>query len=621
MKTNKTKSKTENKKSQAELAGEESRKVKRKKRLLMNLFFSSVLPLTVCFFGPFEIYAGNLDEFSFSLGDFIPLCLLFALAVWGVLFGLLCLLKRTPRKIAYTALVWLSLMAFLQRNYLNMGINALTGDGVGTATVDVGSSVINLLVWLLVGGLLIFLTLKFKKGYPKAITLVSLAILVSLLGAQTVGFLSVSLKTDVYVPVNIRNSSADNGSIEILTYDGITDFSKNKNVVMFIVDRFDEKFYEVMAEEDPEFFSRLDGFTHFSDYTSLYCRTYPAVASIITGKDHDFNMKKDEAFDYYYSDGGNVGLLSKSFGYDIALYTEKSYVYNDASVMADYVVNTSVVNDYYIDSHRALAGDMLRLSLSQYLPIAAKWWAGWMSTASFNSHAVYEKYEAETDTPNAEDPSGISKGDEYTCNESSTAPLYEYIDSQDFSADAARNRFTLIHLFGCHDIYNTKEESVRAKLGDIEETFEIIYRYLDEMKRLGIYDDATIIITGDHGSALSDSKMIGEAASYDDGTRVTAMLFKPSGASGEELRESSAQISQDELWNTIFSSEKLPVNHGETFFDISEDEDRERRYLFEIYKNAKNNDLEYNQVIEYKIRGTAREGGNWEIVSRTDIIK
>ena len=31
--------------------------------------------------------------------------------------------------------------------------------------------------------------------------------------------------------------------------------------------------------------------------------------------------------------------------------------------------------------------------------------------------------------------------------------------------------------------------------------------------------------------------------------------------------------------------------------------------------------LEYNQLIEYKIEGTANDGDNWTIVERTDIKK
>ena len=97
------------------------------------------------------------------------------------------------------------------------------------------------------------------------------------------------------------------------------------------------------------------------------------------------------------------------------------------------------------------------------------------------------------------------------------------------------------------------------------------------------------------------------------------MLFKKSGDAGTALATSSAQISQDELWNTIFESEGLlEEKNGESFFEIPEGVDRERRYVFEMYKNSKNNDLKYNRVYEYKIVGNANLSESWEIVKETD---
>ena len=337
----------------------------------------------------------------------------------------------------------------------------------------------------------------------------------------------------------------------VLTYENMGQLSSGKNVVFFLVDRFDANYYETMVKNEPAFFDRLDGFTHFSDYTSLYCRTYPAVASILTGKDHDYFVKnKNTAFNNFYGDGGALGVLKKN-GYTINLYTEQSYVYNDATVMMDYVDNVS-----------------------------------------------------------------NSEGEEaFAVNADATTDLLLRLVNTTFAKTKSEGQFTFIHLYGCHDTSKTSNENIRN-------TFNLIYYYIDQMKVLGIYEDATIIITGDHAAALSDSKMIGSANKNDDGTRVTAMFFKKSGDSGTPVSESSAQISQDELWNTIFESEGLAKEkNGISFYDIPEGVDRERRYIFEMYKNSKNNDLKYNRLYEYKIVGNANKSESWVLVKETDIIK
>lgn len=337
---------------------------------------------------------------------------------------------------------------------------------------------------------------------------------------------------------------------KVLTYANVGELSSGKNIVMFVVDRFDENYYETMISSDPDYFDRLDGFTHYNDYTSLYARTYPAVASMLTGRDHDYLSNRSKATklnELYSNGGGKLGVL-KELGYSINIYTGKGNSYAEASVMADYVDNVS-------------------------------------------------RKEGET-----------------ACT-TNIAAYREQLDQSGFNLVDGYGQFTFIHLYGCHDTSLTVKNRITV-------TFDLIYYYLDQMKALGIYDDATIIITGDHPAALSDSKMIGSANSKDDGTRVTAMFFKRSGESGTPLRYSSAQISQDELWNSIFESEEhLDEKDGESFFDIPEGEDRERRYIFELYKNSKNNGLKYNKLIEYKITGSANNGDNWKIEKETDIVK
>lgn len=330
----------------------------------------------------------------------------------------------------------------------------------------------------------------------------------------------------------------------VLTYDNLHSLSSGKNIVIFLVDRFDAKYYRKMENKSPDFFERLDGFTYFNDYTSLHCRTYPGVASILTNLEHNYSSKKADAFNYFYSNGGALRALHES-GYTVNVYTETDYVYTDATLMSEYVSNTGYV------------------SLSEEFKVGVE----------------------------------------------ATVDLKERLMSREFYTEDTPGQFTFIHLFGCHDTSKSSNQN-------IEDSFEIIYYYIDRMKALGVYEDATIAIMGDHASALSDSKYIGKASSSDDGTRVTAMLFKRSGESGTALARTEAQVSQDELWATIYESEGLTsLKKGESFFDIPEGVDRERRYLFYMYKNTKNNNLAYSQVIEYKITGSANNSENWEMIT------
>ena len=102
-----------------------------KRKIPLSLLLALTLPLTICLFGPFETYCGNIGEFTFSLGDFLPLCVTFGAVAAVAVFAILLLLDGLAYDIACAVVTWLSIMAFSQRYYLNLGVNALAGDGVG----------------------------------------------------------------------------------------------------------------------------------------------------------------------------------------------------------------------------------------------------------------------------------------------------------------------------------------------------------------------------------------------------------------------------------------------------------------------------------------------------------
>lgn len=106
---------------------------------------------------------------------------------------------------------------------------------------------------------------------------------------------------------------------------------------------------------------------------------------------------------------------------------------------------------------------------------------------------------------------------------------------------------------------------------------EIIRRYLDEMKRLGVYDDATVVITGDHPWAVDDHVEPTQP-------RLTALFVKEAGAAEKPLRVSTAQVSQENLIPTLVKSAGLRTDRdfGTAYSEVPEGVDTERHHLFEL---------------------------------------
>ena len=627
-----------------------------KQKLLPSLLLSLAFPLTVGVFGPFDIYFANMSEFRYSLTDFLPLCILAAVLVASVLFALLALLKGRAYEIACGIILSYSVLLFVQRSFLNMGVDALVGDGVGTYGVDIVPMILNTLLWVaVIAGVTVgFVLLRKKHGdIVEAITVVAM---ITLIGMQAVSMVVFSVSSDVWVRVDQRGemSNEDAGKTDVLTFDGFSELSEGKNVVIFVVDRFDAAYYDKLMETEPEFFNGLDGFTYYNDYTSLYSRTYPAVTSMLTGKENDFSSTRLDYFKEAYADGGALRALCEK-GYGVNLYTKEYYAYDTASVMKDYVNNITAVSGYYIDEPFFLAGDMLRLSFSSYLPFIAKGAMGYMSTPDFNSHAQYILENKDGD-------------DEVLPYDSDLKTVKDYVSNIEFESVDGIGRFTFIHLDGCHTPIKYDEEWNEKWNDDtdlaIKLNFEIIFAYIDQMKELGVYEDATIVITGDHAWSVNDYLLIGEELWEDEGegkgdevetgeasddeeetdapeenlpegdpedepndrgVRLTAMFFKKSGDSGEPIKTSTAQVSQEELWNTILESEGLlDLKNGLSFFDIPEGEDRERRYILQIDAKPEVNELEEDMLVIYKIVGSALDPENWiveEMISIGNMYK
>lgn len=581
-----------------------------KRKIPLSLLLALTLPLTICLFGPFETYCGNIGEFTFSLGDFFPLCLAFGAIVATGIFLILLSLDGMAYDITCAAVTWLSIMAFSQRYYLNLGVNALAGDGVGITEAEPVAVVINAVIWIAVGILVIGAMLFLKEKNIAPFFVSCAVVLIAILVTQTVGFVALSATTEVYTPVTQRAEENENeaekepvkNNASVLTYKNLNQLSKGKNVVFFLVDRFDVRYFEKLQKNEPECLEILDGFTFYNDYTSLYCRTYPAVTSILTGKENDFEGTRLNYFKNAYKDGGPLRELYNN-GYRVNVYTEKYYVYDDASYMSDYTDNISGVKGYVIDSNAELSKDMLRLSLSTYLPFTMKNLVGYMSTPDFNAHAIYE-----SDAP---------------AYDADMKNVYEYITENEFTTVKTDGQFSFIHIYGCHTPVkynlNWEEEESNDTNMALKQSLMIIGEYIEEMKRLGLYEDATIVITGDHPAAISDTKLIGQTGySSDNGTRVTAMLFKRAGDAETPLKTNTAQISQDQLWATIYESEGLTsLKSGESFFDISEGEERVRRYLFEL--SVYIGDDRADEIVEYQITGSARNAENWTIKERKQI--
>ena len=571
-----------------------------RQRILPVVLLALAASFTVCFFGPFDIYGNNIDEFRFALTDFLGWSLLYSLLIAALLVAILLPLRGRVFDVTYAVFVWLTLMLFIQGNYLNTGINSLVGDGVGENSMNTLNTLINTVIWVLVGAACIIAILRIPQKHRDTVRLVGIIAMLTVFGMQTVTFAVNSLATDVWATQETSETSVNAGEKYLLTYQNLDKVSTGKNVIYFVIDRFDVDYYEEALEECPELFYNLDGFTYFDDMISLYPRTFPGIAYLITGQEHDFHDTRLDYFKDAYSNSDFLKTL-KANNYNVNIYTDTYYGYEDAKYMQEYVSNSSGANNFAVVGSTGIASDMLRISLFRYLPLAAKGLSGDVSTASFDKYVVYD-----TDQP------------KYTTDMKST---YQFLMNNPMQTFDGANNFSFIHIAGCHlpNAYdeNFNEATVDNKndpMSAMKQSFKIINRYLDQLKELGLYEDAPIIITGDHCSVISAEF---GPLKY---SQVTALFVKESGKSGTPLVTNTAPVMQADIFPTILASEGIEtdIDFGRTVFEIGEGEPRTRRYLFQSRQRI-NGEITY-EFIEFEVTGRARDVNNWKVVSRGDYV-
>ena len=301
---------------------------------------------------------------------------------------------------------------------------------------------------------------------------------------------------------------------------------------------------------------------------------------MISGMRNDFSGSAEQYFATAYGQSDFLRTLREN-DYAVRIYTADYYGYRDAAALAGVANNLNASHGYTVTDRGRLLGNMLALSAYRYLPTVLKPLVS-VSTASFTGVGSYGE-----------------------------APAYELDDADvlatvrgGLSVDSrfGQNAYTFLHLNGCHVSAGSMKSSARRCL-------EIIRRYLDEMKRLGVYDDATVVITGDHPWAVDDHVEPTQP-------RLTALFVKEAGAAEKPLRVSTAQVSQENLIPTLVKSAGLRTDRdfGTAYSEVPEGVDTERHHLFELtYGNG------YSALVDFRVCGKGRDFANWQVDSRTDI--
>lgn len=541
-----------------------------------------------------EANRGYFEDNNIYASMIVPLTVIAAAVFFVILAAILILATGKLHTVMVSVITWLLVCGYLQTLLFNGWTNGLIADG-NTGNVMPAFGIPNLILWIVLGVIIIGLPLSIHsimKKYPKFPQFVGeilakpflIYLLVLVFAMQGAGLLE-----------TVLNAPEEQKSTAYLSSDNMFDVSKNDNVVVFILDRFDYEYYQAVLKEDPAFFDDFDGFTSYVDNISLYARTYPAMTSMLTGVENDFSGTRTEYFTKAYTQSNFIEDMVDG-GYDVNIYVPNWYVYDDASEMGGLANAVNPSDSAHLDDPMGLLSALMNYSVYNYGPDILKP-AISVSTNTFATFASqdtgHEMYAIDDEKVYAEfAQQGVKQKD--------------------------KNNFTFLHLRGCHYPYNIDENCVNVGDGNstlVKQTtgvFKLVREYIAELKAMGAYENATIIITGDHANPVYDTKDV-------QSPKNTALLVKEKGQFGTAFKESEAPVCQENLIPTIIKSSgvKASADYGRAYSEISEDEVITRKYLFE--KSVKENDENKDEIVEYEITGSARDFNNWKVKERHPI--
>lgn len=537
--------------------------------LLLCALVCLAFVVTLLLFPPLDIYQRNAAYFTFRLGEFLPALLLLSLAAFAVLLAATLLLPRRLGILLLTLLFAWTLGAYVQATNLSTGIGILDGQSVSLLH-EGGAILSNALIWAALLALPFLLLFFFKKAWNVSLRFVSLLIA----GMQL-----------LILPFTYQGATFPYISNAYLSTEKIFELSEEENVVVFVLDGFDNEFLDIVTFDDPAYLEPLGGFTYYPNTTASYGRTFPAMPYLLTAVRPDYSVLFSTYMRRAHEEGSFLRDVQEA-GFHTRVFTPLLQSAGDASFMEGEVDNVAY-GRRAIDTPGLLRGWMT-LSAYRYMPLALKSHF-WMYTADFEDYVHIEEGEAYL----MDDPK-----------------FYQALLAQGLSTQDEYRQFILYHLHGPHAPYTLDSDANYQPNGtnfkeQTRGSLHIVYEYLRQMKELGIFDYSTIIITADHG--------LGESRSYAEEKKTPTPVFfiKYAGETDEEpLRIHRGPVSHDDFHPTVMDAvggDPARYPDGIPVYAIDEEEHRVRAFthsyrdlieVYNIYDNARDPDEWYLRETE-----------------------
>lgn len=503
---------------------------------------------TFCLFGTLQLFLTNVTEFWFSLDDIWWICVVCTIAVAGllILVGLIIPLKA---RLCYSAIMFgISVAAYIQGNYIPMNYGSLNGAAIDWSAYSY-EAIRDGILWIacIVIPIVLACSARTRQYMPRVVRGLSLA----LIAVQVISLGVLFVTTDL--------STTNSATAHSLSTEGEFTLAEDENTLIFVLDCYDSKVFKEFTDTNTEYCTDvLADFTYYPNTVGGATRTVLAMPYILTG----YTYTHGETYKEYIDTGfeqANLYQKLKADNYTIGIYTEPEFI---SESMQGIILNYTQ-RGVKVSSYIKLAERLLQFTACRYSPQAIKQCV-WMYSDDFNDAAE------QTDT--------------YVTND---AAFYSTLKEEKIALDRNSSAFRLYHLNGAHAPYTLDAEAQRQDQTSLEQQqaglMVILNEFFCQMKDLGIYDNANIIIMSDHGEGGIEYNPL--------------LLIKPRGASSDHTTVSNIPVSYANLHPTLMSW--LGEDQGKVkSIGALQMSDNEQRTFYQQVSAA-----DGSYAIEYRITG------------------
>lgn len=505
--------------------------------LMAGLTFSSMFFLFI----PSEVMLGNLDDYMISYNEFVKSCLVLTL-VSSLLILIICALGDDRISEFITSLITgLTLAMYIQNYFLNKHVGIMNG-GSFSWKDHIALTIVNGLIWLLLLSLPFVLGTFFKKYYQNAVGFV-LVLLFVMQGSSYVSHLLTAPKE----AFTMKNYYFDNSDQYLV--------GSENNVIFFVLDAVDNSYIKTLREEKSDIFDEFNDFTLYTNTCSVFDETFNSMPQMLSGSSFD---SLDVDYKEFYKRMKDAGFIINAYNYECGTSFNDVKEYFDNCVMVD----ADEVN--YTVYHQGIVYNNLMMTLYQTLPYALKGNVN-IKNINFSNQVTYE---------------GQGELAYYENN--------DFEENMNLHVGDNKNMFIIQHIDGAHI---PKDDYIATT----EYVLSIVDEYDEYLKEQGLYDDALIIVTADHGLHDDEEELFQTAA-------TPMLMVKAPKEKHNEIEVSSAPVYHTDFLKTILVCEGLYKDEdgdrfGKSIFDIKEGDIRERIWYNREFQTY------YGYYYEYRYTG------------------